>query len=199
MDYQEKKNLYKCRKTVLEMLTDRGYPVPENFNISFDDFLLLLEENNLDLYLINGEDDSIYVRFLYDYGKNLTEKELGNMKEEIKEITEDPDIKMIFILKINPSKNNMETLEKVKNVEVFWQDRLTFNYTKHDLVPQHIPMKPDEIEELLKLKKWKKSQLPKLSRSDPIAKYYGMKSDDVFKIIRQSESMGEHVAYRHIR
>jgi DNA-directed RNA polymerase I, II, and III subunit RPABC1 len=200
MDYQDKLNLYKCRKTVLEMLADRAYPVPENFNIGFQDFALLLEQNNLDLYLIKDEKDAIYVRFLYDYNKNLTKKDLDLMMEEIQgEKTNNPDINMIFILKINPSKNNMEMLEKIHNVEIFWQDQLTFNPTKHFLVPKHIPLTNEEVEEVLKKYKCKKSQLPKLSTSDVIAKYYGMKPDSVFKIIRNSSSMGEHIYYRHVK
>lgn len=202
MDFQEKKNLYKCRQTVLEMLSDRGYPVPDNFNMSFEDFLLLLEENNLDLHFIKDDqtNDAIYVRFLYDYNKNLTKKDLDMMIEEIQtEKTDNPDIQMVFILKINPSKNSMEVLEKTKNTEIFWQDMLTFNPTKHYLVPQHIPLNEEEIQEVMKMYKCKKSQLPKLSRSDPIAKYYGMKPDSVFKIIRNSPSMGEHIYYRHVK
>ena len=40
MDFEEKKNLFKIRKTVLEMLEDRKYNIPKNEIIDFDEFLL---------------------------------------------------------------------------------------------------------------------------------------------------------------
>jgi hypothetical protein len=30
MDFQDKKNLFKVRQTLLEMIQDRGYNIPEN-------------------------------------------------------------------------------------------------------------------------------------------------------------------------
>ncbi len=198
MDYQEKKNLYNCRSTVMEMLTDRGYPVPNNFKVSFEDFLLLLEENNLDLFLIKDVDDSIYVRFMHEYQKNLTKKDLDGNVEEIIELTEDPNIKIVLILKTNTT-SGKDIVDKDQNVELFYQDYLTFNPTHHYLVPKHQLLNEDEIKEVLKKYCCSKAQLPKLSRSDPIAKYYGAKPGDVFEITRRSVAMGKHIYYRHVK
>ena len=199
MDYQEKKNLYNCRKTVLEMLEDRKYTVPENFHIDFENFLILLEENNLDIYLIKDEEDSIYVRFMYDFNKNLTKKDLDAITEEIRTETDNPELKIILIMKNAPSKTNIEMLDKIKNVEIFCQDYITFNPTHNRLVPKHILLSKEKEVALLKKYHCTKAQLPKLSRSDPIAKYYGMKPGDICQIIRNSISMGETNYYRHIR
>lgn len=40
MDFEDKKNLFKVRKTVLEMLEDRKYDIPEDKVIDFDEFCL---------------------------------------------------------------------------------------------------------------------------------------------------------------
>jgi len=199
MDYKDKKNLFKVRKTVLEMLADRKYDVPENFHISFEDFLLLLEENNLDIHLMKDGLKSIFVRFLYDFNKNVTKKDLDGFIEEIMGTTVDPNIHIILILKNNPSKNNLEMLNKVENIEVFSFDYLCFNITKHILVPQHILLTEAEQEELFKKYRCTKAQLPKLPKTDRVARYYGMQAGDVCKIIRKSPSMGEHIYYRHVR
>lgn len=199
MDYKEKKNLYKCRKTVLEMLTDRKYDIPANFQISFEDFLLLLEENNLDIHMIKEGKPTVFVRFLYDFNKNLTKKDLDGFLEEIIEKTQDPNIHTILVLRNTPSKNNLEMLSKVENIEVFSLDSLTFNPVKHYLVPQHILLTEDEQQELFKKYRCTKAQLPKLNKNDRIARHYGMQSGDICKIIRKSPSMGESIYYRHVR
>ena len=64
MEFQERQNLYKVRKTVLEMISDRGYYVPEAEKLTFEEFLLKYNNNNLDIY-INDETKKkkIYVNF----------------------------------------------------------------------------------------------------------------------------------------
>jgi len=199
MDYKDKQTLFKVRKTVLEMLADRKYDVPANFHISFEDFLLLLEENNLDIHLMKEEKKSVFIRFLYDFNKNLTKKDLDAFIEEINTTTVDPNIHIILILKNTPSKNNMEMLNKIDNLEVFSMDYMSFNITKHVLVPQHILLTEEEQQEVFKKYRCTKAQLPKLPKTDRVAKYYGMQSGDVCKIIRKSVSMGETIYYRHVR
>lgn len=199
MDYKDKKLLFKVRTTVLEMLADRKYDVPENFHISFEVFLLLLEENNLDIHLIKDGLKPVYVRFLYDFNKNITKKDIDGFIEEIMGITVNPDTNIILILKNTPSKNNREMLNKIDNTEFFSMDNLSFNITHHSLVPQHILLNEDEHEEILKKYHCTKAQLPKLPKTDPVARYYGMQSGDICKIIRKSPSMGETIYYRHVR
>jgi len=199
MDYKDKKLLYKVRKTVLEMLVDRKYEIPGNFYISFEDFLLLLEENNLNIHLNKDGKKPVYVRFLYDFNKNITKKDIDGFIEEIMAITVDPNTNIILVLKNTPSKNNREMLNKIENVEFFSMDNLAFNITHHYLVPQHILMNAEEQEELLKKYHCTKAQLPKLPKTDPVARYYGMQSGDICKIIRKSPSMGETIYYRHIK
>jgi DNA-directed RNA polymerase I, II, and III subunit RPABC1 len=50
--------------------------------------------------------------------------------------------------------------------------------------------------ELLKIYKLKEGQLPKMLTSDPIARYFGARKGQVFKITRASESSGEYIYYR---
>jgi DNA-directed RNA polymerase subunit H (RpoH/RPB5) len=44
-----------------------------------------------------------------------------------------------------------------------------------------------------------KSQLPKLLPTDPVAKYYGMKTGTVCKIVRNSQMTGESIYYRIVK
>ena len=44
MDFQEKSDLFKVRKTILEMISDRGYSIPDEENISFEEFSSRLDQ-----------------------------------------------------------------------------------------------------------------------------------------------------------
>jgi DNA-directed RNA polymerase subunit H (RpoH/RPB5) len=89
--------------------------------------------------------------------------------------------------------------EIYKNVEVFLRKSMTFNITHHEFVPQHIILTPEEEKEVLDKYYTTKGKLPKMSKNDPVAKYYGMKSEQVCKIIRKSPEVGTYIYYRLVR
>jgi alanyl-tRNA synthetase len=99
MDFQEKKNLYKVRQTLIEMITDRGYNVPESEMISFEEFVVKYSNRNLDIY-INDEfkNKKIYVYFHNDL-KNFSKADLKNIMQKVSNQYEDEDINLILILK----------------------------------------------------------------------------------------------------
>jgi hypothetical protein len=63
MDFQDKQNLFKVRKTVIEMIQDRGFSIPESENISFEVFMLKYENKNLDIFIENEDGRKIYTHF----------------------------------------------------------------------------------------------------------------------------------------
>jgi DNA-directed RNA polymerase subunit H len=66
----------------------------------------------------------------------------------------------------------------------------------HDLVPAHVLLSPEELEEMLKSYGVDSAQLPKIHVADPVVKEIGGKVGDVVKIIRKSSTSGESVFYR---
>jgi len=76
------------------------------------------------------------------------------------------------------------------------KDKETFNIFSHILVPEHILMTKEEVDELLKKYNVTLNQLPKISVKDPAAKLLDAKTGNVIKIIRKSETAGKSNYYR---
>lgn len=84
-----------------------------------------------------------------------------------------------------------------KYIEYFEYSQMLIDITKHTLVPKHIVLTREEKE------KWfvtfsikKESQLPKLHRTDAMARYYGLRKGDLVKIVRKSDADTEYIMYR---
>jgi len=201
MDFQDKKDLYKVRETVIEMIYDRGFYIPDIEKITFEEFIIKYNNKNLDIY-INDESKikKIYVHF-HNEIKNFSKNDLKNMMQMLVNKYIDEDINLILVLreKENSAVSKELTKDVYKNVEVFLKKNMLFNITHHVFVPKHIVLSKDEEVELLDKYNTTKGKLPKISKLDPIAKYYGMKTDQVCRIIRKSPEVGEYIYYRLVR
>jgi DNA-directed RNA polymerase I, II, and III subunit RPABC1 len=201
MDFQDKKNLFKVRQTLLEMIEDRGYYIPENIKITLEEFIILYNNKNLDIFIDSEHNNKkIYIHF-HNEVKNFSKSDLKTLMQKIIGQYEDQDINLILLLreKENSAVSKELSKEAYKNVEIFLKKNMIFNITHHVLVPKHIILTKEEEIELLEKYNTTRGKLPKISKTDPIAKYYGMKSDQICKIIRKSPEVGEYVYYRLVR
>ena len=193
---------FRVRKTTMEMLEDRGYEVSEeDKNMNYEDFTNRLEENAIQL-IANHRTNPIkmvYVAFILD-AKSFSKKDLVALKALMDEKYPTNEVTVIIVQDKQTPQIAKELLnDEYKLYEIFSMKNLMFNITHHEIVPKHIILSQEEIELMLKRFKTTRAQLPKLLTTDPVAKYYGMKTGDVCKIIRQSPMTGESYYYRILK
>lgn len=169
------------KKTVYEMLHDRKYNVTEL-------------ENSYIIAKHNENNEKCLIYFILE-----TKASVKKMKE-IKEIVEnDNEYKTLIIV----YKKNITSFAKQflltnldLHVQVFSENELSFNVTKHEDVPKHVILSTDERNSILKKYKSKLSEFPQMFTSDPVARYYGLKPKTMVRIIRPSPTAGEYTFYR---
>ena len=74
----------------------------------------------------------------------------------------------------------------------------SFNIFKHELVPKHEILPPEEAKELLDKYRAKVYQLPQIKASDIVAIAIGAKPGDILKITRKSVTAGKYSSYRYV-
>jgi len=196
----QEKILFKIRNTCLEMLTDRGYKIPDIINdLNYNDFKILFSNKNINLSIDKTDNDkNIFVFFQFEdssFGKNDLKKVINEVHSKF---DNNNDVLIILVLKDKP--NNAVRKEilnpKYSNTEIFERKHLMFNVTKHILVPEHILLSKEEAKKVMETYSCTNEQLPKIYHTDPQVKYHGMKIGDVCKIVRNNKQNGTEISYR---
>lgn len=176
-------------ETILEMLGDRGHNVG---NITRENLAQIVELDSIKPVIEIKLDD---VKIVY---ATQAKFKLAEIKKFFQD-EDEPFTLYLLVVQDTMTQSNLKSIADLKmNIEVYPVQRLQFNITKHMLVPKHEVIRDkvaiDAILESFKLKS--RTQLPIILKTDPIARYYGMKSGDLVKVTRNSPTAGEHVIYR---
>ena len=173
--------LYRARKTVLQMLKDRGYMVDQtDIDQSEDDFMEKYsgapQRDALTLLVQKRDDptDQIFVFWPSDpkVGVKPIKQYCTRMNEE--------DVKRaILVVQQNLTAFARQAMAEIQQkdgmtLEQFQEGELLVNITEHVLVPQHMVLTKEEKTILLQRYKMKESQLPRIQLSDPVSRYYGL-------------------------
>ncbi|KAA3456884.1 DNA-directed RNA polymerases II and IV subunit 5A-like [Gossypium australe] len=206
MSVSEEQNtkLFKARRTVVQMLRDRGYSVPdsdikmtrqqfiekygENVHLKRDDLLILCSKGD-------APTDQIYVFFPAEVKVGVPM--VRNCAKRMKADNVYNAILVVQRALTAPAKAAINEINSYFHMEVFEEAELLTNITEHMFVPKHTVLTNQEKKELLEKYRVKETQLPRILVSDPVAKYYGMKRGQVVKITRQSVTADTYDTYRY--
>ncbi|PQP98262.1 DNA-directed RNA polymerase V subunit 5A [Prunus yedoensis var. nudiflora] len=106
---------------------------------------------------------------------------------------------LILITQNQITSQALKTMELYPfKTEIFQITDLLVNITKHVLKPKHHVLTEQEKQKLLKKYNIEENQLPRLSRKDAIAQYYGLEKGQVVKVTYTGDITESHVTYRCI-
>ncbi len=198
--------LWRVRKTVFQMLHDRGYQVAERYldesKEQFEQYwreILARGGNRNELVILvarkSDPNDQIIV-FFPDENKPVGVKPIRVLAEKMEEKKLGHAILVVQQKLTAFARSAIQEMGPKFEIEVFHESELIVNVTKHVLVPEHVPLTAEEKKSLLNRYKVKENQLPRIQQTDPVARYFGLKKGQVVKIIRPSETAGRYVTYR---
>ncbi|KAL4876303.1 RNA polymerase [Aspergillus karnatakaensis] len=216
--------VWRTWRTVFEMLQDRGYEVTdEEVRIDLDEFrnkyvnekgypsrdklkiqarpTEAMKAKYTPLPTPSNRDPqpdcgTIYIEFCPD-DSGIGTKQVRTFNHTVDEGNFHTGI---FITKTPISPSAVRLLSGIPGriCEHFQEQDLLVNITRHELVPKHVLLSPEEKARLLQRYRLKESQLPRIQVSDPVARYLGLRRGQVVKIIRRSETAGRYASYRWV-
>ncbi|KCV72655.1 hypothetical protein, variant [Fonticula alba] len=190
--------LWRVRRTVFQMLNDRGYSVTNaDLNMTLDAFRKEhprvddFDRSSLNMIVKHQDKADTIVVFFVD---RLRAETFKNFHEKV--IINNTN-RAIIVQRDSPTSPVLRQVEaEGDRYELFMEVDLVINIIQHKLVPEHKPLNEEEKRQLLSRYGLKQEQLPRIVRNDPVARYFGLRRGQVIKITRASETAGRYVTYR---
>eukprot|EP00941_MAST-03F_sp_MAST-3F-sp1_P003501 g3501.t1 len=198
-------HLYRVRKTVVKMLKNRGYAIAsEDFNMTQEEFKTKFgerpERKDLGLFVVYPDNtNQLHVYFVED--SKRPKVGVAPLREVAESLKNQNCNRAIIIVENGLTPLALQTLREMDEVfsvqmEYFKESELLIDITEHELVPKHEVMTEAEKQTLLKRYKLSENQLPRMQKTDPITRYFGLRKGQLVRIIRPSETAGRYVTYR---
>jgi DNA-directed RNA polymerase I, II, and III subunit RPABC1 len=188
------------------MLRNRGYAVAKaDLEMTREEFIEKFGERpareslGLAVRHKEREDEQLYVFFCEEAKRpKVGIAPIRLVAERLKERNAS---RAIIVVETGLTPLALQTLKEMDEVfslqmEYFKEAELLIDITEHELVPLHEVMTEEEKQVLLKRYKLSESQLPRMQKTDPITRYYGLRKGQIVRIIRPSETAGRYVTYR---
>lgn len=180
----------KSFNVIIEMLNDRGMKfdiVPNQLQIQS----FISNQSNKPGFEILLENK---IRIIYYLSTKFKWSELKKFFE-----SDESYPLTLLVVREKISQNNMKQISQLNiHIQIFMLKELQFNITKHDLVPKHeLVNDPEEIKKIMDMLSIKsKNQLPIILKTDAMARWLNLRSGDIVKISRPSQTSGHYVVYR---
>lgn len=202
---EEESRLFRVRKTVNQMLANRGYNVaqddlkmtPEAFHdMAVDGDTGAVNREKLTCRWAKVTDPTQHIYVFFPQGNNIGVKTVRTLADRMKDANVTRGIMIVENKMSTFALKGIADLAHKYLFEHFKESELLVDITQHVLVPEHRLLSDEDKQELLRRYKLREQQLPRIQVTDPIARYYGMQRGQVVRIVRPSETAGRYVTYR---
>ncbi|KAK4476648.1 hypothetical protein RD792_015808 [Penstemon davidsonii] len=198
----ESHRYYIARRTVIEMLGDRGYTVAnaeEELSRSLDGFRAAFgdkpDPDRLRLLAHRDSNPSRKILVIFCGAYEIRKKDMVSILSQI--MNKETLDKVTLILQGNINSHAKKVMNECSvKVETFPITDLLVNITKHVRMPKHEILTVEEKQMLLNKFNIEDKQLPKMLEGDAIARYYGLQKGQVVKISYDGAITESLVTYR---
>jgi DNA-directed RNA polymerase subunit H (RpoH/RPB5) len=188
-------SIYTSRKVLLNQLEKQKYDISNYDEFSITEVGVMSQNKQLDFILENKDTNKkVYVK--YYIWKTLSPSNIHEIIDDLFNLEQllNKDDKLIIIVKSEPNDTLLNTVKQIYAQEgifiiLYSLKRLQFNILEHALVPKHTILNSEQVD--LFKKKYNitnNSEIPTISRFDPVAIAISMKPDDICHIIRSSQN-----------
>ena len=209
-------SIYKAYRTVLQMLEDRGYVSPDEYQFdkdvlnpketdqgyqNFIDWVIPENERseddsksnatvarkNLNEIVFEKKNDCGAIALFWTYSLGIDV--VQNIFTKMKELEVTKAI-LVHVSKISSHAGTaIRSLKSQKYfIETFSESELQFNISRHVDVPRHIICSATKKKEVFEKYAIKENGLPLIKVTDPMVRYIGANKGQLIKIVRPSDS-----------
>lgn len=195
--------IYKSRNIILDLLKRRGFDTNDYEGFSINEVHIMNTNKQLDL-LLNNPNTKRKVYVSYRHSKKISPGIIHEMVDDLFNVEEmlDKNDELIIITKEKANDTTIKLMKHLYDTEgifinVYNIENYLFNILDHTLVHPHRVL--NEEERLTVFKKYnitKNSEVPEISRFDPVAIAIGLRPNELCEIIRPSTSSITSLYYR---
>lgn len=196
----DKQDIVRSYQTLIEMMHDRDIDTTLMQRFQSEELATIASSQAIFVVpVVQGEDaNENHIQIIYNLNPKVKQQDIKKLVESYMQNV--PHTLLIFKepLTSQNAKPLMEAAGKGLRIEIFELKELLFNVSRHELVPKHQKVNDEAvIKEILAAAKIKsKTQLPIILKTDPMARYLGLRTGDVVRITRPSPTSGIYVHYR---
>ena len=210
------KKIHTSRKTVLELLNDRGYPTDKYNNYTINEISNMIKTTYslgsglnplpgpLDMLLTREDGRKIYIKYNLDISRLTAVVKTMNHEIFDKVIDKKDTLLLLVAGKFNINTSTVTTyIDEMYYsngcfIQMFSVADLLFNRSKHEIVPKHRIISEKEKRQVMKRYNMSSvDNFPMILKEDPIAKYHGCRPGDICEITSNSGISGTYIKYRH--
>jgi DNA-directed RNA polymerase subunit H (RpoH/RPB5) len=189
--------VFKSRQNLLKLLNQQDFDIKDYEEFSVNEVHVMYNNKQLDMMMsskTDGENKKVYVK--YHLAKTLRRENINDYIDDLYNLEQvlTKNDTLILVIKQEPNESMINILSQIWEQDgifiiIYNIDRLQFNILEHKYVPKHTILNDEEVKTMKKRYNiTHDTELPEISRYDPVAQAIGMRPGQICKIIRPSKT-----------